>query len=195
MVYINFGQHLKNLYAANLETFCTFMAPKVKLHMIHQDAFKAGFMAACQQLPDNSIVHLTSRHDTLPTVAEVVKQWSALWNVSEVHLYENISEVPATGIDRRNKMWLDFTAVNNDIAAHPWQFQTAALDQLRSAGLKFKDVTLDTVRVCQDHFVAQSERAQAFLQKNKAELTAAAKSANSNISKPNIAKKVVSTIS
>jgi nucleoside-diphosphate-sugar epimerase len=157
-----------------------FMAPAVKLHLIHQDAFKAGFIAACKDLPDNSVVHLTSCHETLPTVAEVVKQWSSIWNVKEVHLYKDASEIPATGIDRRNKMWLDFTAVNNDIAAHHWQFQTASLDKLRKTGLKFKDVTLDTVRVCQDHFVAHSQRAQDFLKKNKEELTAAAtKAANS----------------
>ncbi len=147
-----------------------FIAPMVKLHMIHQDAFKAGFVAACNDLPNGSIVHLTSRHETLPTVAEVVKQWGSIWNVNEVHYYCHPSEVPPTGIDRRMKMWLDFTAVNNDIAAHPWQFQTAALDQLRSTGLKFRDVTIDTVRVCQDHFVAQSQRAQTFLKKNKEQL-------------------------
>ncbi len=158
-----------------------FMAPAVKLHLIHQDAFKAGFIAACKELPDNSIVHLTSCHETLPTVAEVVQQWSAVWDVKEVHLYKDASEIPVSGIDRRNKMWLDFTAVNNDIAAHPWQFQTAGLDKLRSAGLKFRDVTLDTVRVCQDHFVAHSQRAQAFLKNNKEGLSAAAKSASSNI--------------
>ena len=130
-------------------------------------------------MPDNSILHLTSRHETLPTVAEVVQQWSAIWGVNEVHLYKDASEIPATGIDRRNKMWLDFTSVNNDIAAHPWQFQTASLDKLRSAGLKFRDVTLDTVRVCQDDFVARSQRAQAFLKSNKDALATAAKSSYS----------------
>jgi len=181
---------LYQLWAAFVKFLCGhsrnvfhFIAPSEKLHLIHQDAFKAGFIAACKQLPDNSIVHLTSRHETLPTFVELVQQWSAIWDVKEVHCYKDASEIPATGIDRRTKMWLDFTAVNTDIAAHPWQFQTAGLDQLRLAGLKFRDVTLDTVRICQDHFIAHSQRAQALLKKDKDGLSAAAKSANSNIPK------------
>ncbi len=166
-----FWAAFEKFICGHTRTALHFMAPMVKLHMIHQDAFKAGFIAACQHLPDNSILNLTSRQDTLPTVNEVVQQWGGIWNVSEVHYYHDPSEVPATGIDRRNRMWLDFTAVNNDIAAHPWQFQTTTLDQLRSAGLKFKDCTLDTVRVCQDHWVAQSQKAQTFLKNNKIQAT------------------------
>ena len=145
-----------------------FIAPRVKLQVIHQDAFQDSFMAAYRYLPDNSIIHLTSKYETLPTALEIALLWAQTCTPSsEVRCYDRFSDVTLDEIDRRMKVWLEFTAVNNDIAAYPWQFQTTALDTLRANGLKFQDATIDTIRICQDRFIAQSERIQTFLAKSE----------------------------
>ncbi len=153
-------------------TVLHFIAPTTKLHVIHQDAFKAGFLSACQQLPNDSIVHLTSRDESLPTVREMIQLWcEMLTYVRQVHYYKHVKEVPSGGLDRRTRMWLEFTAVNNDIAAHPWKFQTVALDKLRTSGLKFVDASLDTIGICQKYFVAQSRRLQTIVSKGEQQLS------------------------
>ncbi len=69
-------------------------------------------------------------------------------------------------------MLLEFTAVNSEISAHAWRFDNTALRMLRALGLQFADATLATVLTCQNRFVADSPRIQAYLTKN-AELFAA----------------------
>ncbi len=144
-----------------------FLAPKVKLQILHQDAFIAAFLAAYHQVPDDSILHIVSEQETLPTVQETMSLWSQLSCPASTHnYYEHMSDVPTEGIDRRIKMWLEFTSVNSDIAAHSWQFETAHLDRLRKNGLNFADANLDTIRICQEHFVAKSTRIQTLLAKS-----------------------------
>jgi len=142
------------------------IAPIMKLAVIHQDAFTASFLAACRNLPNDSIVHLVSRYKSLPTVRDITKLWMERCSrPRELHFYNRLSEVPLHELDRRMRVWLEFTSVNMDIAAHQWRFQTTALDSLRARGLEFGDATLDTVRICQDRFIAQSPRIQAFMAK------------------------------
>ncbi len=64
-------------------------------------------------------------------------------------------------------MLLEFTAVNSEISAHAWRFESTALRKLRSLGLQFADTTLDTVLTCQNRFVEKSPRIQAYLSKNE----------------------------
>jgi nucleoside-diphosphate-sugar epimerase len=139
------------------------IAPDVKLQVIHQDAFQASFLAAYRNLPRNLIVHLVSRQDTLPTIREVCQIWNAVCGRAHVvHYYNNLSEVPADGLDRRMRMWLEFTSVNGEIAAHSWHFQTTALEHLRAGGLKIRDATIGSINICQERFIAKSSRLQAF---------------------------------
>ena len=39
------------------------------------------------------------------------------------------------------------------------------LDGLRAHGLRFADATVETLRICQDRFIAESPRVQAFMEK------------------------------
>ncbi len=157
-----FEKLLCDRYRAELH----LVAPKIRLQLIHQDAFIASFLAARSHLPDNSFVHLVSRNDTLPTVREATDMWIAMCaRPRYVYYYNHFSEVPSGVLDRRMKMWLEFTSVNGDISAHPWQFKTTALDDLCAGGLKFRDATIDTIYICQQRFVDQSSRLQAFLAK------------------------------
>ncbi len=144
------------------------ISPRVQLHVIHQNAFKDGFVAACRHLPLNSIVNLTSRLDALPTARALALQFcEKVARPQEVFFYNRLADVRAEIADRRMRMLLEFTAVNSEISSHAWRFENAALRTLRSIGLQFADATLDTVLTCQNRFVERSARIQAYLSKNE----------------------------
>lgn len=143
------------------------ISPRVQLALIHQNAFKNAFIAACRHLPLNSIVNLTSRLDGLPTARGLSQQFcERVARPQQIYFYNKLADVRADISDRRMRMMLDFTAVNSEISTHAWRFENTALRTLRSLGLQFADATLDTVQVCQDHFVAKSPRIQTYLAKN-----------------------------
>jgi hypothetical protein len=105
-------------------------------------------------------------------VREVTELWCQLCtNAKNVHYYDRYTDVPLDALDRRTKMWLEFTGVNNDIASYPWQFETTALNNLRSRGLQFRDATIETIRICQDRFVDKSDRIKTFLTKSDEHLS------------------------
>jgi len=140
------------------------VAPSRALPLLHQDAFKQGFMAARRHFTENAIVHLCSRPDKLPTVRALFTLWfESVMCPQQLHHYDRIEDVPLDGLDHRLRTWLEFTAVNTEISCHSWNFESTNLDILRAAGLTFADATLDTVRLCQDRFVAQSSRLTAYL--------------------------------
>lgn len=144
------------------------IAPQHKLQVVHEDALQSGFVAAYEQLPNNTFVHLVSRESTLPTVRDVYDLWLRACNrPHRVYYYNSLEDTPQQKLDRRTRMWLEFAAVNISIAAHIWQFETKALDELRAKGLKYNDATIDTVAICQERFVNNSQRLQDFIQRNK----------------------------
>lgn len=140
------------------------VAPHTPLHLIHQDAFQAGFFAAYETLPKNSIVHLVSRPETLPTVRDLYSDWMEICaHPREVYFYQKISQVPLGQIERRERILMEFAEVNIEIASHHWNFQTQHLEGLRQAGLHFADATPKTLRICLNAFAQRSPRIQAFL--------------------------------
>jgi nucleoside-diphosphate-sugar epimerase len=144
------------------------ISPRVQLHLIHQNAFKNAFTAACRHLPLNSIVNLTARLDALPTARALMQQFcEKVARPQQVYFYNKLADVRADVSDRRLRMLLEFTAVNSEISAHAWRFDTTALRTLRSLGLQFADTTLETVLTCQDRFVKKSPRIQAYLANNQ----------------------------
>jgi nucleoside-diphosphate-sugar epimerase len=143
------------------------ISPRVQLHLIHQNAFKNAFMAACRHLPLNSIVNLTSRLDALATARELTQQFcEKVARPQQIFFYNKLADVRADISDRRMRMLLEFTAVNSEISSHAWRFDNTALRTLRAVGLQFADATLATVLTCQNRFVADSPRIQAYLLKN-----------------------------
>jgi nucleoside-diphosphate-sugar epimerase len=145
------------------------IAPDLKLQLIHQDAFTNSFMAAHKFLPPKSIVHLTSNERSLPTVREVTEFWVKTCNKPEqVKYYQSLEEVDMKQLDKRMRMWLEFTSVNTDISNHSWHFETKNLDNLRAEGVQFVDVTLNSIAKCQKRFISESSRIQAFLANNAA---------------------------
>ncbi len=144
------------------------ISPRVAQQLIHQNAFKNAFVAACRHLPVNSIVNLVSRPDGLPTARGIAQQFcDKIARPQQLFFYNRLADVRADITDRRMRMLLEFTAVNSEISAHAWRFESTALRTLRSLGLQFADTTLDTVLTCQNRFVEKSPRIQAYLSKNE----------------------------
>jgi nucleoside-diphosphate-sugar epimerase len=144
------------------------ISPRVQLQLIHQNAFKNAFVAACRQLPLDSIVNLTSRLEGLPTARALTQQFcEKVARPQQIFFYHKLADVRADISDRRMRMLLEFTAVNSEISSHAWRFENTALRKLRSLGLHFADATLASVLTCQNRFVEKSPRIQAYLIKNK----------------------------
>ena len=89
----------------------------------------------------------------------------------EVHFFKRLDDVPDQDVAPQVRMWLDFTAINNEIAAVRWNFARARLDALRAGGLAFTDASLATVRIAQARFVADSPKLQAFIARYREEGT------------------------
>jgi nucleoside-diphosphate-sugar epimerase len=143
------------------------ISPRVQQQLLHQNAFKDAFVAACRHLPPNSIVNLVSRPDALPTARGIAQQFcEKVARPQQLFFYHKLSDVRADINDRRMRMLLEFTAVNAEISSHAWRFENTALRALRSLGLQFADTTLETVLTCQNRFVDKSPRIQAYLKKN-----------------------------
>jgi hypothetical protein len=146
------------------------IAPTTRLHLLHQDAFQAGFLACYRHLPAGSFVHLVSREETLPTLRDLYHLWLHRCSPPcEVHYYDSLEEVPQHKLDRQQRLWLQFTGVNLQIASYPWTFETRNLDELASRGLEIAHATLQTLAVCQEHFISASPRMQEFLRDSRAD--------------------------
>lgn len=148
-----------------------FVAPRIPVGIVHQDAFQAGFLAAYHNLPDNSIIHLTSRMETLPTMRDFWNLWITHCSRPEkVYYYERLADVPLERLEKNERIRLKFTETNTEITAREWNFATGNLARLRERGLVFQDVTLETIERCQSRFLEQSHRIQKFRTKYAAQI-------------------------
>jgi nucleoside-diphosphate-sugar epimerase len=145
------------------------IAPPTRLHLLHQDAFQAGFLACYRHLPAGRFVHLVSREAALPTLRDLYELWIRRCSPPcTVLYYDSLDEVPLDELARQQRLWLQFTAVNLEIASHPWSFETGNLDDLAGRGLEIAHATLQTLAVCQEHFISASPRMQEFLRDPRA---------------------------
>jgi hypothetical protein len=81
----------------------------------------------------------------------------------EVRYYDSLDNLDRSALDEGEKLLIDFAEANIEISTHRWCFETRAMDALRARGLLFRDVTVDSLRVCLEHFLAQSSRARAYM--------------------------------
>jgi nucleoside-diphosphate-sugar epimerase len=136
------------------------------VNFVHQDSFTAAFWAAYRSLPDGSVIHVVSREAALPSMRDLWKLWLETYGgPREVHFYARMADVPLDEIDPQLRLWLDFTAVNNDIASVRWRFRMDRLDHMRRGGLEFRDVSLESMRLVQSRFVADSSKVQSFIER------------------------------
>jgi nucleoside-diphosphate-sugar epimerase len=144
------------------------------VNFLHQDAFKRGFWTAYRTLPDCTVLHLVSRDDALPTMRDLWGLWlSVHGGPHEVHFFDRLDDVPMDEVAPGVRLWLDFTAVNNEIGSTRWRFRCDRLEGLRRNGFEMTDASLATISVAQRRFVADSPRLQRFIQRYRAEGAAA----------------------
>lgn len=149
------------------------IAPPTKLPLLHQDAFQSGFIEALRALPDNSIIHLVSRNEVLPTVRELWQTMiTDMYRPRVMHCYHRLADVPMERLNRRQQMWVELTGVNLEISSRDWLFARDTLDRLCVAGLQFADVTPESIAVCQNRFVAESMRMQEYMRRYAKERSA-----------------------
>ena len=142
-----------------------FVAPAHPLPLLHQDGFRAALTGARQHLPAGTIVHLSSRPS--PDVADVASMFFRdHLRPARVVLHDRMSAVDRDQLSRANRMLLRLASVNLDIAGHDWQLESAAVDQLISAGTAFVDADLATVERCQDAFFDPSPRLRRYVEAN-----------------------------
>jgi nucleoside-diphosphate-sugar epimerase len=146
------------------------VAPKMPLNVLHQDAFCSAFVAAYGWLPDGSFMNLVSNPDTSPSMRDLWDMWFEVTRPATIYYYPSVDDVPLKHIHTRQRAYLTFAQVNLEIASHQWRFETTWLDLLRAKGLQFVDATVDTVRVCQDRFVASSDLIAKYLSRFASEL-------------------------
>ena len=140
------------------------VAARAPVNLVHQDAFVAGFWAAYRELPDGTVIHLASRDEGLPSMRDLARLWLEQYGgPREVHLYERLDAVPKDLADPQLRQWLDFTAVNSEIASVRWDFQRDRLAAMRERGLPFRDVTPQSIAVAQDRFVRDSAKLREFV--------------------------------
>lgn len=144
--------------------------PNNRLHVLHQDAFQAGFLACYRHLPAGRFVHLVSREETLPTLRDVFHLWLGRCAPEcDIRYYNSLEEVPLDEMDRQQQLWLQFTGANLQIASYPWSFETRNMDDLASRGVEIAHATLQTLAVCQERFISDSPRLQELARGSRAD--------------------------
>jgi nucleoside-diphosphate-sugar epimerase len=163
-------QAAERLVGARYPPVIHAVAPPTRLHLLHQDAFQAGFLACYRHLPAGRFVHLVSREEALPTLRDLYHLWlRRCAPTSAIRYYDSLEEVPMDELDRQQRFWLQFTGVNLQIASHPWSFETGSLDELAGRGLEIAHATLETLAVCQDRFLSASPRLREWLLDSRAD--------------------------
>jgi nucleoside-diphosphate-sugar epimerase len=142
------------------------VAPPAPLNLIHQDAFQSGFLGIYRDAPPGAIVHLVSDAARIPTMTELARLWADVYCPEEIHAYGSVDEVPLRSIPRRQSLFLELAAKNFEISTHTWNFETAHLQRLRAAGLRFADATLDTIALCQRRYIEGSARIRAHMEQH-----------------------------
>ncbi len=146
--------------------------PQNRLHLLHQDAFQAGFLACYRHAPRRLLCPSgLPRGDPadparpVPSLAGTLRA-----RVRRPLLQRRWDEgSDRQGLDRLQQLWLQFTGVNLQIASHPWSFETRNMDDLASRGLRIAHATLQTLAVCQEHFISASPRLQELARDSRAD--------------------------
>lgn len=149
---------MERLYCSRYLPEIHAVAPSTPLHLVHQDAFREAFWNGLGEMSNNSFLNLVSRQSTLPTVREGWQLFLDVYQPESICFYEDIEEVDLDSLESPQRILLEFAQVNLEISAHPWEFDRTTLEQLIAGGTEFPDVTVDTLKICQDWFFEQSSR-------------------------------------
>ena len=134
-----------------------YVAPDQHAALIHQDAFQSGLIAARRLLPDNTIIHLTSRGG--PGFRELADIFIHDYIRPETaYFYDHLSDIALHDIPMRQRAFLRLASTNIAISSRPWDFATDTLDALVEGGVDFADTATESVKRCLDTYLARSDR-------------------------------------
>jgi len=134
------------------------------LQLVHQDAVAKGLVAAMRDFVPGRVLHLVSDPAALPTARQAWGLWfREVVQPERVCFHRSVEQAERGAMTTRQRLFMDFTATNLEIAEHSWQFETTGLRQLQAAGCALPPVTVESLRTCQRAFVAQSPRLRAYL--------------------------------
>lgn len=145
------------------------VATRDRQHLIHQDAFLMGFIAAYRMLPQNCILNLVSNQEELPSSRELWNLWiDACFRPEIAYYYSTMSQVPLEAIALCQRTFLAFASVNIEMSNYAWRFSTKNLTRLYEDGFEMPRTTLQSVSCCQRRYMEESEVIQTFVSKNRA---------------------------
>ena len=141
------------------------IAPPAPVDFVHQDAFEAAFLAIYRAAEPDAIVHVVGDRAARLTLRDLCLMWTDVYWPVEIRSYDRVDDVPLSAIPPRQRKFLELTAKNFEIAAHPWIFDTTQLDRLRAGGLDFADTSHETIARCQSRYISGSTRIQEHRQR------------------------------
>ncbi len=132
------------------------IAPNVKLQVIHQDHFQDSMEKVFAHAPAGTIVHLASEYSSLITSRELIDYWvQSYLKPSSIHYYDSLADFPMEDnrLDRKEKLFVEMTGVNNEIAGYDLEFDLTQLKKMYSGDENFPKVTYESLQKCIDWYM------------------------------------------
>lgn len=140
-----------------------YVASQAKVQLLHCDSFEVQFFAALKHFPANTCMNIVSDIELSPSYREVTDLWfNYVLKPESVTYYNHYGEVDLNQLSRKQRMLLGLIRKNTDLAARKWDFETTHAQKLKQLGVKFEEVTLSSIKCCQDEFVKNSTNMQHY---------------------------------
>lgn len=137
------------------------VASEGRLQLVHQDAVADGMLAALRRFESGRILHLVSDPTHLPTVRQAWQLWfEHMVRPREVVFHASTSAAASHAMTKRQRVYLDFTTTNLEIAGRDWDFRT---DGLRDLGCEPAKADRTSLLRCQAAYVSRSPALRAYL--------------------------------
>lgn len=141
------------------------MATDQPLNLLHQDAFQAAMHSLLRWVPDGEYVNLVVDEHQAPTMKTLWRLFCEVTRPQRVVFYPGLDQVDLKALNVRQRAYLSFAQTNLEIGAYPWRFERHWLLRLREKGLDFVETSVQTLRVCQDRFVASSAALERYAER------------------------------
>jgi hypothetical protein len=132
------------------------IAPNIKLQVIHQDHFQDAMEKVYCQAGPGTIVHLASDYSSLITSRELINYWIQQYlKPISIRYYDSLADFPMedSSIDRRQKLFIEMTGVNNEIAGYDLEFDLTQLRKIYKSNDSLPKVTYGSLQKCIDWYM------------------------------------------
>ncbi|MCI0613882.1 SDR family oxidoreductase [bacterium] len=132
------------------------IAPNVKLQVIHQDHFQDAMEKVFRYAAAGTIVHLASVYSSLITSRELIDYWvQSYLKPTSIHYYDSLADFPMedSRLDRKEKLFVEMTGVNNEIAGYDLEFDLTQLRKMYRGDENFPKVTYESLQKCIDWYM------------------------------------------